>query len=114
MAGGRRGPAVGCAALALAIAMAAPSPVRADTLLGSLAQAYQCNPQLNSQRAIVRQTDEGVPQALAGYRPRVQGTANIGEQFTWQEVSAGGVSATQRQYLQPRSIGATAQQTLFN
>ena len=30
-------------------------------LPGALIQAYTCNPQLNSQRAVVRATDEGVP-----------------------------------------------------
>ena len=44
------------------------------SLEGALVQAYQNNPPLNSQRASVRATDEGVPQALSGYRPRV--TAN--------------------------------------
>ena len=47
------------------------SPALADTLDGALVQAYQNNPTLNSQRASVRATDEGVPQALSGYRPRV-------------------------------------------
>src|SRR5262249_22695738 len=32
------------------------APAQADTLLGALAQSYLVNPQLNSQRAIVRQT----------------------------------------------------------
>src|SRR5690242_20414848 len=63
--------------------------VRSDTLFGALAQAYEVNPQLNSQRAIVRQTDEGVPQALSGYRPRVTATAQAGNQFNWQIVNAG-------------------------
>jgi outer membrane protein len=80
-------------------------------LLGALAQAYQVNPQLNSQRAIVRQTDEGVPQALAGYRPRFNATAQAGNEFTWTEVEGGGKT---RSYTQPRSITVTGQQTLFN
>src|SRR5262249_42733268 len=41
----------------------------------ALVQAYQNNPQLNSQRAATRAIDENVPTALAGYRPRVSGTA---------------------------------------
>ncbi len=44
-------------------------------------RAYQSNPQLNAQRASVRATDENVPQALSGYRPRVSVTASVGEQF---------------------------------
>ena len=46
----------------------------ADTLETALVQAYQNNPQVNAQRALVRATDENVPQALAGYRPRISGT----------------------------------------
>jgi outer membrane protein len=54
----------------------------ADTLPGALIQAYVNNPQLNSQRAVVRATDEGVPQALSGYKPRVTATASVGQQYT--------------------------------
>nr|WP_295659482.1 TolC family outer membrane protein [Polymorphobacter sp.] len=46
----------------------------ADTLPDALAAAYETNPQLTVQRAIVRQTDEGVPQALASGRPTVNAT----------------------------------------
>ena len=42
---------------------------------GALIQAYQNNPQLNAQRAATRAIDENVPQALAGYRPRVSATS---------------------------------------
>src|SRR5262249_26474264 len=109
MTEGRPRPAVYAIAAMMAVALSGPAG--AETLLRALAAAYQTNPQLNSQRAIVRQTDEGVPQALSGYRPRVNVTANAGEQFTWQEVTSGGVSVKQRQYTQPRSVAATAQQT---
>ena len=48
---------------------------------GALTQAYQNNPQLNAQRASVRATDESVPQALSGYRPRISLSASVGEQY---------------------------------
>jgi outer membrane protein len=67
-------PAVGCAGVGR------PVRARADTLESALAYAYANNPQLNSQRALVRATDEGVPTALAGYRPRASVTANAGMQ----------------------------------
>jgi outer membrane protein len=57
------------------------APARADTLEGALVLAYQNNPSLNSQRASVRATDEGVPQALAGYRPRVTANGSVGTQY---------------------------------
>jgi outer membrane protein len=53
----------------------------ADTLRGALVQAYQNNPTLNAQRAAVRVTDETVPQALSGYRPRISLSAEVGEHY---------------------------------
>src|SRR5262249_56531139 len=53
----------------------------AGTMEGALIQAYQNNPQLNSQRAATRATDENVPTALSGYRPRVAGTASSTENY---------------------------------
>ena len=52
----------------------------ADLVEFALVQAYQNNEQLNAQRALVRATDEQVPQALAGYRPRASATLTGGEQ----------------------------------
>jgi len=63
------------AATVLLIQMAATS-ARADTMEAALMRAYQTNPQLNAQRASVRATDENVPQALSGYRPKVAVTAS--------------------------------------
>src|SRR4051794_1006486 len=56
--------------------------IAVNTLEGALALAYEGNPQLNSQRASLRATDEAVPQALSGYRPRVSATIQVGEQYT--------------------------------
>jgi outer membrane protein len=53
----------------------------AGTMEGALIQAYRNNPQLNSQRAATRATDENVPTALSGYRPRVSGTASSTENY---------------------------------
>ena len=41
-----------------------------------LVQAYQNNPSLNAQRAALRATDENVPQALSGYRPKLSVTGD--------------------------------------
>ena len=54
------------------------SPGCGETLESALVQAYQNNPSLNSQRAATRAIDEGVPQALSGYRPKVAVTADRG------------------------------------
>jgi outer membrane protein len=87
----------------------------ADTLLGALAQAYQVNPQLNAQRAIVRQTDEGVPQALSDYRPRVNANVGVGNQFTSQVTEVGpGLTQKDLYWTSPRSTGISVEQKLFN
>jgi outer membrane protein len=88
----------------------------ADTLEGALALAYQNNPQINSQRAATRATDEGVGIALSGYRPKLTASAQTGEQYldtlskqgggTGYARSAGAIAVT--------SYGVTVSQTLFN
>jgi outer membrane protein len=42
----------------------------AQSLTEALAEAYRTNPQLLAQRALLRATDEMVPQALANWRRR--------------------------------------------
>ena len=94
------------------------SPVRSETLESALMQAYQNNPSLNSQRAATRAIDEGVPQALSGYRPRITVTGAGGEQTssTTAKTVQGGVGtwSTLSGYNSPASVGATISQTLYN
>jgi len=60
------------AALLATVAMGALSaPAGAQTLQEALAQTYYNNPTLLAARAQLRSVDEGVPQALAGWRPTV-------------------------------------------
>jgi outer membrane protein len=115
MVGGLLGPAIRAVAVVAIAALGVWScPAMADTLPGALAQAYQTNPQLNAQRAIVRQTDEAVPQALSGYRPRFQASADIGSQYTSVTQTGQGGSVTSRGVTTPRGVGIQGQQTLFN
>ncbi len=105
-------------ALALGVVLVAPT-AQAETLQSALARAYLNNPSLNSQRASVRATDEDVPQALSGYRPKVTITATGGEQSlstTSKSVSTltGPLWSTLSGYNSPFSTGITATQTLFN
>lgn len=51
--------------------LACPVTAHSETLNGALAKAYQNNSSLNSARAGVRVTDEGVAIAKSGYRPTV-------------------------------------------
>jgi outer membrane protein len=50
----------------------------AQTLTEALAYTYNTNPQLLAQRSLLRQTDEGVPQALSNWRPTVTFTGEAG------------------------------------
>ncbi|MFT7571176.1 MAG: outer membrane protein [Paracoccaceae bacterium] len=52
--------------------------VNAQTLEDALVKAYQGNPTLKSERARLRATDEGVPQALSGWRPTVEVSGSYG------------------------------------
>ncbi len=67
---------IGAAALASGTAIAQPR-----TLQDALASAYSNNPTLQGSRAQLRATDEGVPQALAGWRPTVVVGAGYGYGF---------------------------------
>ncbi len=109
----------GAAAAVLLLANMGVAPVLADTIDAALVRAYQNNPQLNAQRAQVRFTDENVPQALSGYRPRVAVTASAGTQFTDTQLTSGGgpnnlVKTDFHGVNAPRSVGATISQTVFN
>ncbi|WP_291861521.1 TolC family outer membrane protein [Bradyrhizobium sp.] len=109
----------GAAATVLLVAFMVPAPALADTIEAALVRAYQSNPQLNAQRASVRATDENVPQALSGYRPRIALTGSAGYQYTDTLTTAGGTPTTLvRTGINganaPRSAGLTVSQTLFN
>jgi outer membrane protein len=111
----RGGPPIWAVAIAAIAIVGAADRCPADTLLGALSQAYQVNPQLNAQRAIVRQTDETVPQALSGYRPSVKVNAGVGKQITSQDtIVAPGLVQKDSWPTTPSSVGITVQQTLFN
>jgi outer membrane protein len=113
--------AIASLALSGAIVGTRPTTAAADTLEWALVQAYQNNPSLNAQRAALRATDENVPQALSGYRPKLSITASGGENYTsiqsHQYNSTGSVITSSSQVNTPytsRGVGATATQTLFN
>lgn len=110
--------AFACAAVPLSA-----NPARSQSLESALAQAYQSNPTLNAQRATTRVTDENVPQALSGYRPRLSVTATGGQSSlsTTSKVAGSNVPInapasyfTQSGYNGVFGAGVTATQTLFN
>jgi outer membrane protein len=109
-------------ALLIACLAALPREAAAETIEAALARAYENNPQLNAQRAIVRQTDEGVPQALSGYRPTIAATATVGREYSDFEnvipptpsLVPNGASFVDRGMSTPHSVGGTVSQTIFN
>src|SRR3954469_20010032 len=111
---GRVNVSTGAAVAALLLTLGGATPSLADTIEAALVRAYQNNPQLNAQRASVRATDENVPQALSGYRPKVAITANGGYQYTDVISSIGGQAIALHGVQVPRSVGATITQNLYN
>jgi outer membrane protein len=109
--------------VSIAVIAAAPRELAAETIESALARAYQGNPQLNAQRATVRQSDEGVSQALSGYRPTLSATANVDRQYTnttelFPPIPGTPLTTTATVTIKgattPAAAGVTGQQTLFN
>jgi outer membrane protein len=103
------------AGVALTIAMLilafAACPASAQTLTEALAYAYNTNPQLLAQRALLRQTDEAVPQALSNWRPTVTFTGEAGE-FRG-GVSTPGAGPTQFSTFQTRELDLRITQPIY-
>jgi len=78
-------PAMGASLLALAMSSLGGASVSAETLESALARAYTNSPLINGTRAGLRATDENVPRALAGYRPTISATADVGR--SWSQTS---------------------------
>ena len=73
------------------VSLAMPARSHATTLQEALAKAYLTNPALLSARAQLRSVDEGVPQALSGWRPTL--TLNTGPGFAYGVTTTGGVGS---------------------
>jgi outer membrane protein len=103
----------GVAGLAFAFSGAVPSGIAyaAETLDSALAKAYGSNPTLNAQRASLRVTNENVPQALSGYRPRVNGSADVGASYLDTGLPGRGTTTTRSA---PRGGSISVDQTLWN
>jgi outer membrane protein len=82
----------------------------AETLESALTKAYGANPTLNAQRAALR-ANEGVPQALSGYRPRVTGSADIGASYIESDTPDSRARSLRQA---PRGVGLTVEQTIWN
>lgn len=83
--------------------------LRAESLLDSLAAAYQYNPRLDAERARLRATDEGVAQANSGYRPRIDYNADVGSVTTITRPDLNGANGT----VHPRGHSVELVQPVF-
>ena len=92
------------ATLVAAVAMAVPA--RAQSLEEALSITYLTSPTLQAQRALLRETNEQVPQALAGSRPFVQGTGSVGAQYL--DTDPGGSDT-----INPASLGISINQPIY-
>ena len=99
-------------AVAAALALGLPAVAAGDTLLEAMAKAYVANPQLEAQRARLRATDEGVPQALSGWRPTVtaRGSAGYGRFNSKRRGLFGGEDTESRN---PANVRLEATQPLY-
>nr|WP_280514493.1 TolC family outer membrane protein [Chthonobacter albigriseus] len=82
------------------------TPVESETLTEAMAAAYANNPSLNAARAGVRATDEGVPQALSGFRPTISAFASAGTSSTDSTAGSGNRRSA--------SAGITVTQPVFS
>ncbi|HEY1454492.1 MAG TPA: TolC family outer membrane protein [Roseiarcus sp.] len=87
---------------------------RAETIGGALIKAYLTNPDINSQRAAVRQTDEGVPEANAGYLPKVSvfGDVSVAHTTGTQVLGSSALNFSTGSF--PRGYGVQASQNVFD
>ena len=99
---------------AVAAVLGMPCVAGAETMESALAQAYRNNPTLNAQRAALRVTDEGVSQAVAGYRPRINGTWDSGYQHYESNTISGGSFVKTNTNISPRGGNVGLVQTLYN
>jgi outer membrane protein len=80
----------------------------AETLKQALGSAYRYNPRLDAARATLRATDEEVARANSGYRPTINGTADVGYLNT--ETKPGSAASGETH---PRGYAVTASQPVF-
>ncbi|HVZ00069.1 MAG TPA: TolC family outer membrane protein [Dongiaceae bacterium] len=92
-------------------------PALADDLNQALAQTYLGNPTLDAARAQLRATDEGVPQALSGWRPTVTGQVSAGPEWfhNGNKLTSQEAAVTDRDtQFYPRTYSITVTQPIFN
>lgn len=114
------------AALAICAVLLPAGAAHAESLSDALASAYRYNPRIDAERARLRATDESVPEARAGYLPRLNGTADVNindlrarardENATSFSPALGAVTTSTRSgdTIYPRGYAITLEQNIFD
>jgi len=90
----------------LIVGLGAAAPAAADTLNEALLSAYLNNPELEAGRARLRAVDEGVPEALGEFRPRLTLDGDLDRVDSETDLSADARTT--------RSASLTLQQSLYS
>jgi outer membrane protein len=105
-----RRPVLRCLRASLLASVFVVPAAHADSLTDAFVKTYQTNPQLQSERANLRATDENVAQAIAQWRPQIFISADYSKIKTEQKIDP----ATGTNFrTEPWSADITAQQTVF-
>ncbi len=99
--------------LAMSVGALMTSAASAETLEDALASTYNNNPQILGERANLRAIDEGVPQALSGWRPTVTFNGAIGVEQS-ENTPPAPPSAPAHQAFQPHTYSLTLTQPVYN
>lgn len=99
--------------VAAGIGAFAAATAHGETLQDALVSTYNTNPQLLTERANLRAVDEGVPQALAGWRPTVTFNGSAGMERS-ENSPAAPPNSPAHQSLQPKTYSLTMTQQLYN
>ena len=100
---------VSLAALLAALSMPLSTSARAESIRDALTSAYQTNPKLDAERAKLRATDEDVSRAESGFRPLIDGSADIGDQRTTSKPTTSTVG-----HSNPWGYSISMRQSVFN
>lgn len=85
---------------------------QAESLQEALVLAYQANPALAAAQAELRAIDEGVPQALSGWRPNIAASGEVGR--GWRETAPASPVFGGKSNLRPLGASLNIKQPLYN
>ncbi|WP_343712101.1 TolC family outer membrane protein, partial [Inquilinus sp.] len=102
--------------------MLSAASASAQTMTEALASAYSTNPDLAADIAQLKATNEGIAQALSGYRPQITATGSIGSQFSNTQTDGvaggsplgGGGRDSRWHEVNPATLGITITQQIYD